>query len=109
MIAPLREFGRKAEIGMTFGIEIASVIVACLGLPLSELNVYNGALSAGVFVGVVPAVVGYSFLNINKFPLILLLIGAGTLCVLGFVFSDNYFPNSCVWPHFDNLPQQQLI
>lgn len=102
MIAPIR-----ADLGGSiYGINRTSIVTGakvvivlaamftalCLD-SLGFVNVLNGAMSAGVFVALVPSVVGMALLDtssIQKVALGILLVGGSALSCMGFVFSDNY-------------------
>lgn len=68
---------------------LVSVFVRSLGI----VNVINGAMSAGVFVALVPSAIGFFLLDTGKCYkatlFLLLIIGLG-MAGAGFVFSDNY-------------------
>lgn len=60
---------------------------------LGVVNVISGAMSALVFVAVIPSIVGYCLLDsgkCQKVALGLLLFGGVAVSLLGFVFNDNY-------------------
>jgi amino acid permease len=87
MVAPVRNSSYKDYEGpITLLIQACSFAVAVF---------VNGAMSVGIFVGGVPAIVGYHFLGRNNFLMLLLAMGGLTMSVLGFVFPENYPPSNC--------------
>mmetsp|Transcript_55270 Transcript_55270/g.173293 ORF Transcript_55270/g.173293 Transcript_55270/m.173293 type:complete len:116 (+) Transcript_55270:1-348(+) len=101
MIAPLEagkdslcSFSSTAAIPLAkVAIVAASLVAAACITTLGHVNVVNGALSALVFVAVIPSVVGLVLLDTggcHKVALRFLLVFGIGLSLLGFVFNDNY-------------------
>lgn len=94
MVAPIRTSATWARYQnpITVAIEVCSIAVACFVNDLGALNVVNGCLCVGVFVGVIPAVVGFFFVDQARVVMAALAAGCTVLGVLGFFFTDNYPP-----------------
>lgn len=100
MIAPLESFESLSGPRQNTAIFAAKVIiVACAGLvsvfvhTLSDVNTINGAMSAGVFVALVPSCVGLYLLDTSvgeKIGLVALLVIGLALSGAGFIFTTNY-------------------
>jgi len=100
MIAPLQssEFlrGPRRKIAITSAkvlIVLAALVVSWLVDSLGVVNVVNGAMSCGIFVALVPSVVGLRLLEAGagyRVALVLLLVFGLAVSGAGFVFSDNY-------------------
>jgi len=101
MIAPICS-GDVRMFGMNRGMVVifAKVaIVACAFFAatfvhsLGIINVINGAMSAGIFVALIPSIFGFVMLEpgpYKKVAFLLLLVCGLVLAALGLVFSDNY-------------------
>lgn len=105
MVAPIRNSRYKSTVTpVTIGIVLASLGVAWFCEDLGFLNVINGALTVGVFVGLVPAVVGISLLGMSKLWLGLLCFVCAATSILGFIYTDNYAYDNvggkCLWYGF---------
>jgi len=100
MIAPLQSGGFLKGRWQEVGITIAKVVIVCAALVVSAcveslgaVNVVNGAMSAGIFVALVPSVVGLTLLDVgccHKVALCFLLVFGLMVSGAGFVYSDNY-------------------
>jgi len=96
MIAPVRNSTTlKPWTGIvTVGIVIASSAAALIctlnQIPLGTLNVVNGSLCAGVFVGVVPALIGIQIMGRNKVAMISLAVAGVILGIAGMIWTENY-------------------
>merc|ERR1712066_390195 len=88
--------------------QIAKVVIVLLALltsifvtTLGFVNVINGAMSAAVFVALIPSLFGLLLLDtgaLHKVALVLLLVGGLCVSGMGFVFSDNYVADlKCLW------------
>lgn len=96
MVAPLKDTSvEKFESIITFLIVLCSAAIACLNLSLGLLNVINGSIQIGMFVGLVPCVVGYCLSDEKCWQMMLLAIGCILMSIVGFNFTDNYVPKSC--------------
>jgi len=74
-------------------IVAASALVAACVTTLGFVNVINGAMSALVFVALLPSVVGLMLLDTgacHKVALWFLLVLGTVLSLMGFVFNENY-------------------
>merc|ERR1712032_640044 len=74
---------------IVMGALVTSIFVDSLGL----VNVINGALSAGIFVALIPSVLGMFMLEpgpFKKLSLFMLLVLGLALAGMGIVFSKNY-------------------
>lgn len=101
MIAPLQT-GHASICRIPSGVVVRiakCVIVAAAMLTafaveeLGTVNVVNGAMSAAVFVAIVPSVIGFVLLDsgiCSKVALGLLFVGGVTVSVLGLFFNKNY-------------------
>jgi len=90
----------------TCSIVMAVMLAACFATDLGFLNVINGAICLGVFVAVVPSLIGLYLLgprsaNVTWRACMYTLIVLGlTMSVLGLILSDNYataLKSSCSW------------
>lgn len=78
-----------AKVVVVIAVMFTALFVEQLGL----VNIINGAMSAGIFVALVPSVIGLALLEsgtCTKVGLLLLLIVGITVSAMGLVFSDNY-------------------
>jgi len=75
---------------------VVSVFVSSLG----EVNVINGALSAGIFVALLPSLFGWLMLDptpCKKVSYCLLLVVGFTAAVMGLIYNENYVSDlTCV-------------
>jgi len=100
MIAPLKESsflrGRSKELFVSVAkvvIVIAALFCAWRVEQLGLVNVINGAMSAGIFVALVPSVIGILLLEAGpcyRVALLILLVGGLGVSGCGFIFNDNY-------------------
>jgi len=100
MIAPLESADfmsgarKKTSIVLAkFLIVIGALLVAWQVESLGTINVVNGAMSAGIFVALVPSSIGLLMLDVgtaHKYALYCLLFGGLAVSGCGFVFNDNY-------------------
>merc|ERR550514_544583 len=100
MIAPLQSSDFLRGPRRRPGIIVAKVLIVLGALfvawgvdSLGVVNVINGAMSAGIFVALVPSVVGLLMLENNQchsIALVLLLVFGLGVSGAGFVFSKNY-------------------
>lgn len=100
MIAPLEAADfmsgarKKTSIVLAkFLIVIGALLVAWQVESLGTINVVNGAMSAGIFVALVPSSIGLLMLDVgpaHKVALYCLLFGGLGVSGCGFVFNDNY-------------------
>mmetsp|Transcript_103372 Transcript_103372/g.287825 ORF Transcript_103372/g.287825 Transcript_103372/m.287825 type:complete len:434 (+) Transcript_103372:160-1461(+) len=101
MVAPVEDGeGRFLGVDRRFTVVVAKcVIVAACALAaaripsLGVVNVVNGAMSAMIFVVLVPSVVGLTLLDTSrcqKVVFVILLVGGLAMTSMGFVFNDNY-------------------
>lgn len=100
MIAPLIAsdgmFGMSPTVLATsakFVIVLGALLVASRVDSLGVVNVINGAMSAAVFVALVPSVVGLCLLDTSppgKIALTVLLVVGLLVSGLGFIFKENY-------------------
>lgn len=104
MIEPLQAMG-TGRIGITaakLGIVVAGLLVSSQIQSLGFVNVLNGAMSAGIFVALVPSVVGLVLLDSSprkRAALWVLLVGGLTVSVAGLVFNQNYLEDlKCYLP-----------
>mmetsp|Transcript_47318 Transcript_47318/g.86601 ORF Transcript_47318/g.86601 Transcript_47318/m.86601 type:complete len:204 (+) Transcript_47318:2-613(+) len=111
MVAPLANaeaigtvHGRKLQTMAICGIVFAVMCAALFVHDLGFLNVINGAMSMGVFVALVPSLVGLHLLGPRSTAW---RAGMYTLAILGFLFSivgmimtDNFAKYDCAFPHF---------
>jgi len=102
MIAPILALGSHTILGMSRGMLVAmakvsivaaAMITAAFVVKLGDVNVVNGAMSAGVFVALIPSAVGMLLLDVGfvqRLALsVLLVVGLG-VSALGLVYKDNY-------------------
>merc|ERR1712232_821813 len=74
-------------------IVLAAMFTALCVHSLGVVNVLNGAMSAAVFVAVIPSVIGLCLLDGNickKSCLCMLLVGGLTVAGIGLVLTKNY-------------------
>jgi len=98
MIAPIHGplFGVPRDQVVTvakFVIVLAAMCIAYITADLGEVNVINGAMSVGIFVALIPSVLGLVLLETStpyKVALVVLLLAGMGLCAAGFIFSKNY-------------------
>lgn len=91
MVAPMKGSRIHCLVApTTVAIEVTSVFAAFFVTQLGNINTANGALTCGLFVGVIPAVVGYFLLGKNVITMCLLTIVLIFISVLGFFFTDNF-------------------
>lgn len=101
MVAPIRACTEPIA-GMSINSAVTcatSVIVAAVMLTalvvkdLGSVNTFNGAMSSGIFVAVVPSAIGLASLDYRAFGRLalftLLLVGLA-FAVCGIIFDDNY-------------------
>merc|ERR1712032_545006 len=93
MVAPVRSspvltrFTNLAIIVTVFCSGLGAIVV---GDSLGSLSIVNGAICAGVFMGGLPALVGYILLNKPPWQMCLLGAAGFLATILGVVFMDNY-------------------
>lgn len=102
MVAPLRSSGFQSMVKpTTFAIVLASLCAAFMCDDLGYFNVLNGALCVGVFVGLVPALVGVFLLGLGRTGLVALAVAACVVSMLGFVYTQNFATDNagahCLW------------
>jgi len=101
MVAPIRACTEPIA-GMSVNSAVScatSVIVAAVMLTalvvkdLGSVNTFNGAMSSGIFVAVVPCSIGLASLDykaFGKLALVTLLLVGVAVATCGIIFSDNY-------------------
>lgn len=105
MVAPVRSsrFAHAVK-PVTLAIFLAALGAALLCDDLGYLNVVNGALQVGVFVGLIPTLVGTVLLGMPRAGLAIFAAVCFVVSLLGFVFTSNYAhdnaPENCVWHGF---------
>jgi len=109
MIAPIADregtlcgLNRKtAATGAKFIIVAAAMVTALCVSSLGMLNSVNGAMSALIFVVLIPSLIGLTLLDASKChkaALIVLLICGSAVACMGLVFDKNYVENlRCLW------------
>mmetsp|Transcript_58855 Transcript_58855/g.140375 ORF Transcript_58855/g.140375 Transcript_58855/m.140375 type:complete len:444 (-) Transcript_58855:251-1582(-) len=78
-----------AKVAIVAAVAIVAVFVDSLGF----VNTVNGAMSAGVFVAIIPSLVGMCLLDgkaLQKVALMVLLVVGLSLAALGLAFTQNY-------------------
>merc|ERR1712014_423515 len=96
MIAPvrssetLRPWTGLVTIGIVMSSAVAALFCKLNEIDLGTLNVVNGSLCAGVFVGVVPALIGTQILGRNQIVMGTLAVIAVIVGIAGRTWTDNY-------------------
>jgi amino acid permease len=99
MIAPLHGVSLRGLPSRTVtsvakvAIVVTAMLTAFVFDSLGFVNVVNGAMCAGIFVALVPSVVGLFLLDggvLKKAALVVLMVGGLIVAGSGFFFSDNY-------------------
>eukprot|EP00928_Gymnodinium_smaydae_P061916 TRINITY_DN45887_c0_g1_i1.p1 TRINITY_DN45887_c0_g1~~TRINITY_DN45887_c0_g1_i1.p1 ORF type:complete len:505 (+),score=4.03 TRINITY_DN45887_c0_g1_i1:54-1517(+) len=92
MVAPVRHSDRFGRFADSIGIAIV-IASSCISLSVQDLgvlNVFNGALMVGVFVGIIPGLVGIYLLKHSVVALSMLIVVAVVTSLFGFVFTSNF-------------------
>merc|ERR1712107_382036 len=113
MIAPvrssetLRPWTGLVTIGIVMSSAVAALFCKLNEIDLGTLNVVNGSLCAGVFVGVVPALIGTQILGRNQIVMGTLAVVGLILGIAGLVWTDNETENVfCLHDHIKTINNQ---
>jgi len=92
MMAPLRskpsleQYVKPATIAVVAASGLFAIFIDSLG----SLSVVNGSLCAGIFGGLLPALVGIFLLEKPAWQMVLLLVIGAAAAILGILFMDNF-------------------